>query len=174
MINSFGSGVNVLVVTSKEMFSEQHLSEVEKLAKTIEFYKPTVSEQSIQWRNKLVPSLVKYLNSSYSTDYSGGSTGYSSAESITLCSEGYFYYYSNDDNSISAGDGSGSEVGSVYTSGTENSQGNFDIKTIGGQSYLLLNFESGQVYEYGLQRNDEGHTLLNGTRYFVVETEDCN
>jgi hypothetical protein len=42
LVNKFGPGVNILAVTTKEVYSDQHVMEVKKIATTVVFYEPIV------------------------------------------------------------------------------------------------------------------------------------
>ena len=166
-VNEMGVGVNILVITTVEQFTNQHKLEAEKVANSIAFFKPETSQQTTNWTQKLVPSLIKYISSQSSSDYSGGMTSLSSVEEITLCSNGSFGYYSN------AHAGVTSDSGFANSNSNSDGYGNYKIYTVMGNSKLELVFNSGEVYLYELVMDYEGSTFLNNTRYFVVETDNC-
>ncbi len=176
LINGYGNGMNIYVLTEPEKFTNQHKSEANKLATSVQFYQAQDSEATAFWKNKLIGKQIKYLSSSYDTDYSGGSTSSSTTNTIYLYEDGTCYYYYNSFASFDAGDADKGDIddssdGFGYANSRDQNEGNFLIYTDLEGSYLELTMQDGKVFEYKLERNEKGHTLLNGTRYFVTTPE---
>lgn len=166
IINSKGSGITILMITTKDQFTDRHISEAKKLASSVEFYEATESEETVTWENNLVGNQLRYMHTSTSNDYSGGMSGTSDDVIIKLYAGGNFYYYSNSNSSFSAQSGFG------YADATDSNEGKYKIYSIGGDSYLELTFVDGKIYEYALSKSVEGETYLNGERYFVLDIEE--
>jgi hypothetical protein len=98
ILNQFGSGVPILVLTSPEVYSDIHKETCLWLTDNIEFSRPVEPPVDEEWKNILVHARLTYL-SSYST--SGG--GSSSEANIHLCREGHFKYTSSSSTSLDVG-----------------------------------------------------------------------
>ncbi len=157
--------MNILILTTKESFSDKHISEAKKLASSVEFFQSSDTQATSDWKNDIVNTQLKYMYTNTSTDYSGGLSGTSDEVVIKLYSNGSFYYYSNSNSSFSAQSGFG------YVDATKSNEGNYEIYSIGNDTYLELTFTDGKIYEYTLTKSSEGGTLLNGSRYFVVDID---
>ena len=159
LINGLGKGMNIMILTETMKFTEQHKSAANKLASSVKFYKAKDSEVTARWKNKLV---CKQL-------YHGLTRGDGSDKiMIDLCSNGSFYYY---DNSRIAYDES---YGYGSANGNKNNTGTYKLYSVGTTTVLELTFTNGEVYEYDLSVNEQKHTFLDTTRYFVVASKKCN
>ena len=167
LISRLSSGLTAIVLTESAVFSDEHVVEMNKLIESVRFKEVTGKYTTDQWRGWLVGSQLRYLYSSGGSDYGGGYSGTSTDISINLCSDGSFLYSNSSQSSF---DGSG---GFGYTSGRGNGSGTYSIEKRGSDTYLKLNFNSGEISEYEVTSNDKDHTLLNGTRYFLVDVEGC-
>jgi hypothetical protein len=179
LINGFGKGMNILIITETSVFSEQHQNEAKELANSVKFYKAKDSEATRQWKNKLAGRQLKYLSSDSSSDYSGGYSNVSKTRIINLCSDGNFTYYYNSNSSFASeaqvdGVTTGVEAVSGMAEATNGNSGIYRIYSIGKTSYLELNFSDNTVREFELGTDSEDFTTLDGTRYFNVDLEDCD
>ncbi len=179
LINGLGAGINILIVTEKSKFTEQHKIEANKLAKSVQFFQSRDSITTLQWKNKIVGQMLKYITSKNDSDYTGGYTSTSTVHEIDLCSNGYFYSYSNVSNSFSEGE-AGAETGSIkeqhgfgfaYNNGQ--GQGTYIISSFENQSILTLKYGEKTV-EYDLSYSADGATFLDDSRYFVIDSKKCN
>ena len=172
LLNLRGSGLNVMILTTQDQFGADQEKAAEQLASSVTFFEPKEGQLTKEWRAYLVGKQLKYMNTVSSTDYSGGYSGTSDITSIKLYADGSFYYYSNSHASFSAGDGMGGEAGFGYANANNENEGTFKIYSVGQTTILELSFYNEEVYEYTVATNQEGHTLLNGTRYFVVGMDE--
>jgi len=168
LINGLGNGMNIIIITETDKFTQVHQQEANKLATSVKFFQSKDSTPTSNWKQKIVGTQLKYMHTSGSSDFGGGYTGVSDKTFIELCSNGNFYYYSSSQGSY---DGSG---GSGYSGNTNNNNGAYKISSISNQSYLSLSFTSGEVYEYQLSTNQQGNILLDGDRYLQDNLESCN
>ncbi len=165
LINNLGSGLNILVITTKDAFSDTHITEAKKLARTVNFFEGSDTKATHEWKDYIVNRQLKYMHTNTSSDYSGGSTGTSNQITIKLYTDYTFYYYSNSNASFS------SQAGFGYVDSTKSNKGRYNIYSIGTDTYLELLFKDDKIYEYVLTSSEEGHTYLNGDRYFVVDID---
>ncbi|MEM6644109.1 MAG: hypothetical protein AAF616_14100 [Bacteroidota bacterium] len=168
LVSRVGSGFSAIVVTATDLFTEKHITEINKLAASVVFSEIPDTYSTEQWKGWLTGRQLRYMYTSGGSDYGGGYSGTSQDRRINLCSNGRFLYYSNSSSSF---DGSG---GFGYTQGNKDSQGIYKLVSKAGRTYLILEFENGETYEYEVSSNESDHTLLNGDRYFVVDLERCN
>ena len=167
LISRVGSGFTALVLTETSKFSSVHEEEMDKLVSSVRFSEIQGTYSTEQWKGWLAGRQLRYLYSSGGSDYGGGYSGTSQDTQIDLCSDGTFLYYSSSSSSF---DGSG---GFGYAHGNEDSTGKYEIYGSTGRTYLKLGFNTGEEVVYEVTTNDEDHTLLDGTRYFVVDLEGC-
>lgn len=163
LINGLGNGMNIIIMTETDKFTQQHQQEANKLAKSVKFFKSIDSNATQNWKNKITGTQLKYFNTS---TFSGGS-GISDRTTIDLCNNGQFIYYSNSHASFDSSGGYGS------ANNQNNNQGSYAIKTLGTQSYLQLTFTNAEVYEYALSTNQQNNTFLDDSRYLIADLESC-
>lgn len=180
LINKFGIGINILILTETDKFTDQHLKEANTLVSSVKFKQSKDTPATMHWKNKIVGKQLMYLSTQSNSDYTGGTTGTSTRKNMDLCTDGSFQYYANIHNSYSSGN-SNAEAGSTNEQngfGSSNSQSNtsgiYKIYSLGNQTFLELSFEGGEIVEYELSENDEGYTFLEGTRYFIAQSKICN
>ncbi len=171
LINGMGKGMNILIITEKNQFNDQHIHAANQLADSVKFYQAKDSNITTQWKKHLAGNQLKYMNTQGGSDYSGGYSGSSAVRQIDLCTNGQFSYYSNSHSSFSGG-ASGAD-GFGYANSNGQGEGTYQIHSIGNESVLILNFNTGESVEYNLTVSAEEHTLLDGNRYFVVDSEIC-
>ncbi|MBX2844725.1 MAG: hypothetical protein KTR13_00815 [Saprospiraceae bacterium] len=162
LINSKGSGINTLILTETAVFSDQHISEVKKLTNSVKFFDIKFAESTLQWGDYLIGKKLVKSNSSGSGININGHSSINDKRSIYLYNNGTFEYqfYSHSSFDVDAGFG--------YVNSSDDSSGTFNIQTLGNETYLILMFDDGRIYEYVLTQTSEGHTHLNGRRYLVV------
>ena len=166
--NSEGVGITILILTSSNIFGDNHITEANKLAKTVQFFKPKDTDNTHFWKNRIEESQLKYMHTSRGSDYSGGYSGTSDVVIINLCTNGQFSYYANANASFDSSGGFGS------ANNTAANQGIYTIYSKGNETYLELQFDDGNANSYELVVSSEEHTLLNGSRYFITQLEGCN
>ena len=89
LINQLGSGMTISIVTEKAKFTDAHIKEARKLAKSVKFFKQRDSKETAFWKQKLVGKNLKYMKTFTSTSsYDPVVTGYSDSVSITLYNDG--------------------------------------------------------------------------------------
>lgn len=173
LINGLGAGMSIIVLTSKEKFSPQHIDEASALAASVKFSEAKDAKETTEWKQWLVGRKLKYLYSNYSSDYMGGSTSMSDTTIINLYEDGTFYYYSSSLNTFTAGSNNPSTnsdpSGSGYVGGQDADNGTYQIYTDTKGSFLELHFKNDSYKLFELGTNSEKQTTLNGTRYYVVD-----
>ena len=159
-----GKGVSCVVISTPQLFSEQHVKTLETIAGSFKFFEPELPEEVKEWEKWFkTPGgcRLKYLTSSGSSDYSGGYTGSSSEATIDLCPNGNFGFSSNSDFSMNI------DAGSAFSASNDSGQGTWEVGFNGRHAALLLHFNDGREKEYELTYVDK-KTYLNGYRYFVL------
>ncbi len=167
LINTQGTGMNILILTETKAFTKTHIEEANKLAHTVRFSIPKDSDNTVFWKERITGVQLKYMHTSGGSDYSGGYSGTSDVVMINLCSNGQFTYYSNSNSSFDSSGGFG------YANANKDTRGTYRIYSEGQSTYLGLQFENGSVSTYELTVNSKDNTLLDGSRYFVTTLEGC-
>ncbi|MCW5518630.1 hypothetical protein J1N09_02180 [Aureitalea sp. L0-47] len=179
LINGYGKGMNIMVITETSVYSEQHQNEARKLANSVKFYQAKDSDATLQWKAKITGRQLKYMNTDSNSDSSGGFSSTSTTRIINLCTNGQFTYYFNSDSSYAVGDpvdgmSTGNQIGSGVLESTNENTGSYKIYSAGRTSYLELNFADDTVKEFELGTDREDFITLDGTRYFNVDLEGCD
>ena len=169
LLNPHGMGVTVMALTEESSYSESFKKTSLQIARSFSFSKVETGPVVQQWKELLEGARLTYMDSYYSSDYSGGSASYSDETVISLCGQGFFNFGSKSENYIDAG-GYGGERGYGGGGAAMNSSsqgaGSWEILPDGqGGAALLLKFHNGDVKEYRLEMKD-GKTFLNGYRYY--------
>lgn len=183
LYNPHGMSVTIIALTSTAMYDDSYKKLALQIANSVNFYRAEVPQAVLDWRQKLPGRKLTAMDSSTSSssstvyDAEGNATTYnegtyqSSKTSFSLCSSGYFYYYSS--NSASFDTASASSM----AQGSSNGDGKWQvISDAWGQALLVLRFNDGKVWEYKLSSED-GKTYLNGNRYYKTSGDmgpDCN
>lgn len=163
LINPYGGGVSVLVLTTPEMFMERHRQLVDEIAATMRFFQAEKAPIVDEWKQALTNARLTYMES-----YSSQGDGYSDKVVIELCSAGYFKHSKRYNMGIDTGGASASDHNASQGSGS------WDVvQDASGNPVLQLNFSHGEVMGYTLQYVNE-KTLLNGRRYFRTYDAGCN
>ncbi len=158
LISPHEYGAIVMVAVEPGSYGPAYEQLVEKLAKSIRFFKPVVPPVAEKWKRDLNNCKLSYYDS-YSS-YSGG--GYTTKKTFDLCAAGFFRYNLEDETIWNAGDGS---LTGGYAMNYGNGNGTWSVVGRGDQAVLVLKFYDGKVWEYEMSTNADGHTLMNGTRY---------
>lgn len=177
LINPFGQSITIIALTSAESYSLSHKKLAHEIADSMGFAMPEDSPITQDWQQNLKGMRLAYRNSSYSSsadysDASGQSYGSYSSSSETvnmdLCGDGRFSFYSSSSASFDSSGGFGS-LGS-----SDDNVGTWGVTTLpGGEGLLTLVFGNGQISEYELSSH-EGKVMLNGSRYYRVDSEFCS
>ena len=160
LINGLGKGMNILILTETDKFTEQHKSEANKLASSVVFSQAQDSQTTTFWKQKIVGKQL----------YFGLTRGDGSEKRvIDLCSDGSFLYYGNSHIAFDEDYGYGSA-----NNNTDNI-GSYTIYSVDtATTFLELIFDNGEVYEFALSTNEAGNTFLGNSRYYVQNSERCN
>ncbi|MGH1361957.1 MAG: hypothetical protein ACRBF0_00280 [Calditrichia bacterium] len=147
-----------------------------QVAGSFKFLKPTKSSAAVEWDSWLRGTMLRQLSSSSSSGYGDGSySGSSSSTTLHLCSNGRYSYSSSSSFSVDAGDaGFGYSGGGAYGQSGDSDSGTWKVQGSSGQVVLVLTSdEGGEAGTYVLSSNSENHTLVNGERYFRVDSDWC-
>jgi len=162
LINPYGKGVSILVVTAPDMFSERHRQLGKEIADNIRFFEAETSPAVDEWKKALTNARLTYVES-----YSSQGSGYSDKIVIDLCGTGYFRQTKRYRMGI--------DTGGAFANDNSDSQGVGEwaiLQDASGNPILEMKFNDGQIHEYTLQYANE-KTLLNGKRYFRTYDEGC-
>lgn len=162
LINPYGQGVSILVLTTPEMFTARHPQLAREIASNMRFFKAEKAPIVDEWKKALTNARLTYMDS-----YSSQGSGYSDKIVIDLCGSGYFRHSKRYSMGVDVGGAFGSDNSASKGSGSWDV-----IQDAGGNPILRLQFNQGEVKEYTLQYADE-KTLLNGTRYFRTYDAAC-
>lgn len=171
LINAFGSGLSLLVLTETTKFTNIHEQEANKLLKTVRFSAPkTESNDQIQfWKDRLTGKKLHYMFTKSSTDYGGGSTAYNERKIVNLCANGRFNYYSNAHAAIDTGTNAGG-----FGNTREDSEGSYTIYGAQNSVLLDLKFDNAEIYTVALTTDDARVKIfVDGTRYFIDGEAEC-
>ncbi len=171
LLNDFGSGLSLLIMTERNKFSNLHEQEAEKLLKTVRFSEPKrENNDAVQfWKDRLVGKTLKYMFTRSSHDYNGGSSGYNESRTVSLCDNGRFSYYSSANASMDTATNA-----NRYNNTKTNSTGNYEIYTAQNVVWLNLSFDNAEVYTLELTTDDSGlKTFIDGARYMLDGESMC-
>ena len=136
-------------------------------ASSVQFSAPQQSGEQMQWQNLLAGMMLRRMSSYYSGGLDGAYVGGSSSETLHLCSNGTYAYFSS---SNVAADGGGGTSG--YSGDTGGSQGQWSLETMGAQTVLTLRAANGEFSQHAMQYA-EGNTYLDGERVYRVQSDRC-
>ncbi len=176
LINPFGTSVTIVAVTTEARYTDEYKELAMKISDSVGFAIPQESAETQDWREGLKGKRLTYMYSRSDTgspyyDSSGGVygsySGYSTTTRFDLCSNGTFSYYHSSQSSFDNAGGFGNAAG------RDKSIGQWEVSTTAdGGSVLVLQYPNGEEAEYELIYS-KGKTLLNGTRYFRTQSEQC-
>lgn len=163
LLNPYGNGMTILIVTEADKFTQTHIAEAQKLARTVRFSEPVENERVTFWKKRLMGKRFKHLNSSSDQDYIGGSTTSTETVIINFYKNGNFGYYYNQMNTMDTMDAS------AHQALRDENTGTYEIYYQNGNTWVDLNFNNGKVNSYRLTTdNAKQKTLLNGVRYYIT------
>lgn len=158
LLSPNGGGVSIAGAGAAADFTADHTTTLKSIANSVQFSKPQVSAEALQWKQQLTGKRLTYL-------YTG--SGYSEKKVIQLCSSGR-YERSGDDSYLS------NDAFSTFSAAGQNGNaGVWKVQSRGSQSFLTLVSDNGSTFEYSLAPKTSGQLLLNNKRYFI-ESVDCN
>ncbi|WP_194775110.1 hypothetical protein [Pararhodonellum marinum] len=165
ILNPEGYGISMMAATEANLYNTDYESVAKTIARSFRFKKMESEGEIAAWKQKLSNQALNYISS-----YSSGSSGGTSAESkIDLCPNGLFTFRSTSQLSVDVGGAFGS------SSSQDGGTGTWEIvSNKRGGAKLMMFFDDGRAWEYELTSNDQGHTFLNGRRYFVIGPNDPN
>jgi len=155
-VGNKGQGFVVLIAATPDSWKTIE-PRSKNILKSIHFINYTGGQGIAKWSKYLTGQRVAYRSTR---------GGMSAREDYSLCSDGSFIQSSG-----SSGYTDGGGV-SVYAHGSNNGSGRWRLQSITGKPHIVFNYYSGDSEEYSLEDRD-GQTWLNGTRYFVVENNQC-
>jgi hypothetical protein len=158
LLSPNGGGVSIAGAGATSDFTTDHTATLKSIANSVQFSKPQVSAEALQWKQQLTGKRLTYL-------YTG--SGYSEKKVIQLCSSGRYERY-GDDSYLS------NDAFSTFSAAGQNGNaGVWKVQSRGSQSFLTLVSDNGSTFEYSLASKTSGQLLLNNKRYFI-ESVDCN
>ena len=163
-----GPGIDCMILTTTEAFGEVHVQTLNRLAKSVEFFKPETPAIVKEWDDYFKQQggcRLHHLTSSGSSDYGGGYTGSSDEAIIDLCPNGAFGYSAN------SGISTDFDAGFAYSHSKDGGQGQWSLSFNGVNPVLHLKFHDGREMAFEITYIDN-KTYLNGTRYFLLTGKD--
>ncbi len=151
-----GQGFIILIASSPESWPQLR-ARARPLFDSIVFVRYRGSAHVEKWRRYL-----KGKRLAYRSTYDGGS----SREDYYLCSDGRFLQ------SGGTYDFATAPGISVFGQSNRHGLGSWDVQEMEGDSHLVFEYDSGQRESARLEEKD-GRTMLNGSRYYVVENDQC-
>ncbi len=154
--NEEGLGISIMIATYPNMFTDKHIETAKEIYKSFTFKKVEKSDEIVEWIEFFQDVKLTYMDS-YSSSTGGG---YSSEESMDLCSEGYFIFGSSNTMTLGGSNYSG------YSDSQKAGSGTWDVVSgNNGTLLLVLTYYNGSQDSYELEYRDD-KTYLNGYRYF--------
>ncbi len=151
-----GQGFLVLIAASPGDWPRLR-PRAEPLFASIAFGRYTGGAEAARWRRYLQGKRLAYRST-----YDGGS----SREDYYLCSDGRFL------RSRGTHDFADAPGVSVFGQSQRRGAGGWRIQSIEGETYLIFEYDDGRRENARLEDRN-GKTLLNGSRYYVVESDQC-
>ena len=167
-LSPHGGGITAIAIVFTSKYTIEHQAILYSLIDNVQFFEPVPYPVDTKWKEKLRDHKLTYMYSSSSSGYDGSYTASSDKTIIGLCSAGHFTFYSNSSDTVNAGFGSGSTMGSGSTAmmhGTKRGNGAWNVIRRDGKPVLILDFYDGRTHEYDITQEDY-KLHLNGIRYF--------
>lgn len=171
LVNSLGSGLSFLILTETGRFTDIHANEANKLLETVAFYQPLrENNKEVQfWKSRLMGKKLKYMLTTSSTNFNGGSAGSSETKIVDLCANGNFRYYANSHAAIDTGTNAGR-----FHNDSDVSLGKYEIYYANDTTWLKMEFENGEVFEGELSTDDQNlKTYIDGSRFYLNGDAVC-
>ncbi|HUQ91218.1 MAG TPA: hypothetical protein VM120_06030 [Bryobacteraceae bacterium] len=159
----YGGGAIVLAGGSGSTPAE-YTSLADTVVRSIQFQKVDAAPALQFWTSRLRGKKLHYF-SRYSSGYGSGS-GYAQHKQMSLCSDGSFYFNGEFSGAMNVPGATASMGRNSGDAGRWKLTPNLD------QATLVLTFANGSKTTYNLA-NQEGKTLLNGTRWLVEDSKEC-
>lgn len=147
---------------------EYYQTLLDKLIASVNFSKPETGNLIEEWKKLLSGMMLKKLESYSSNDADGGYAGYSSEETVHLCSDGTYTYSSSTNLGVDGGGG----ASSGYDTESSDEQGKWQVVVMGNQAMLLLEASNGPQTHQRLAFDGE-RTFLDGNRVYRVKSDLC-
>ncbi|HLT91833.1 MAG TPA: hypothetical protein VKZ85_12910 [Woeseiaceae bacterium] len=138
-----------------------------RTADSVAFGTPRASAAVGQWQGYLAGMMLKRMDSYYSGSYDGSYVGGSSSETLHLCSDGSYAYYSS--SSVAADGGAGT---TGYGAGGAADTGRWSVETMGDRVLLTLQSHSGEFSQHAVEVRGEA-TYVDGERAYRVQSDRC-
>ena len=173
LLSPHGGGAIVLIAVGQAQWTADAARVAETVAASFEFFASAAAPAVIDldWTTRLAGHCVAYMRSSGSTGNAVGgfATGSFTSDSakLYLYPDGSFQSGANHSASFDAGVG----FGNVASSGAQ--AGQWTVVSQSGRDVLQLRNSDGSTGAYELTTNEQGHTFLDGDRWFVVSYQEC-
>lgn len=138
-----------------------------RTAASVAFAAPRASGGLQQWRDYLAGMMLRRLDSYYSGGLNGSYVGGSSSETLHLCSDGTYAYFSS--SSVAADGGLGT---TGYAGGNAGDLGQWRVEAVGDRVLLTLHSRSGEVSQHALRVQGES-TFVDDERAYRVRSDRC-
>lgn len=138
-----------------------------RTAASVAFAAPRASGGLQQWRDYLAGMMLRRLDSYYSGGLNGSYVGGSSSETLHLCSDGTYAYFSS--SSVAADGGLGT---TGYAGGDAGDLGQWRVEAVGDRVLLTLHSRSGEVSQHALRVQGES-TFVDDERAYRVRSDRC-
>ncbi len=136
-------------------------------AASVAFAAPRESATAQQWQGYLAGMMLKRMDSYYSGSFDGSYVGGSSSETLHLCSDGSYAYFSS--SSVSADGGAGV---TGYGGSGGGDAGQWSVEAIGDRPVLSLRSQNGEFSQHALEVRGND-TYVDGERAFRVQSDRC-
>jgi hypothetical protein len=155
LVSKYGGGLILSGVSSDKESATAAMSGISALYKSINFFPTMKSSKDIELQNAFAGKRLSYMQTL---------NGYSETRIIWLCKSG--------DYTSQTGSNSSSAV-SIGTIQGKN-YGTWEVKYVGELIYLILRSQTGELYQYTVTGQSSNAVGLNGVRYFVANSDECN
>ena len=156
-VGNEGQGFIILLASSPEKWPKLE-SRSAAVFDSIAFTRYSGGADAAKWKKYFQGKRLAYRST-----YDGGS----SREDYYLCSDGSFL------RSAGSTDFASAPGVSVFGQSGNRGAGRWRIQAIDDQPNIIFDYHNGNSESYRLE-DKKGRTLLNGSRYFVVENDQCN
>jgi hypothetical protein len=134
---------------------------------SVAFSAPRESSTVQQWRAHLAGMMLKRMDSYYSGGLDGSYVGGSSSETLHLCSDGSYAYFSSSSVAADAGGGT-----SGHSGGQGGTFGQWSVQTAGARVLLALRPAGGAASQHVLHVEGD-KTFVDGSRAYRVRSDRC-
>jgi len=156
LISEHGNGV-MFFVGAERVHRDWIERTVNAMADSVVLAPPQESRDERQWHALLSGQKLTYMRSSYDRDYTGGSTGSSTREEISLRADGRFHYYFRSTFNVTT------PGGSAHGDEPDEDAGTWRIESVGAAVQLVLTGRETRRYTLTLS---EERVFLGDRRFF--------